>query len=100
MTRVAPVVPAETDLLCERCGYVLNGLPADGRCPECGTPLDESVNYRRHPPAWERARGWAKVFTAKPGDADAPETPHLPVQRNPGETEVAGDPDEEQQRGE
>ena len=52
MSRVT-AVPAETDLLCEGCGYVLNGLPADGRCPECGKPMAESSPLRRSVPAWE-----------------------------------------------
>jgi hypothetical protein len=52
MTRVA-TIPAEGDQLCEGCGYVLNGLPAGSRCPECGKPSDESSPALRHPPAWE-----------------------------------------------
>lgn len=54
MSRAA-TVPTETDLLCERCGYTLNGLPPDARCPECGQPAAESASARREPPAWERA---------------------------------------------
>jgi hypothetical protein len=42
-----------TDLLCEKCGYVLNGLPDTSRCPECGTPIAESIGNHRHPPLWE-----------------------------------------------
>ena len=49
----AAAVPAESDLLCEGCGYVLNGLPEGGRCPECGKPLAESAPTTRRVPAWE-----------------------------------------------
>ncbi len=36
--------PAESDLLCEFCGYILNGLQAtQGNCPECGKPTADSV---------------------------------------------------------
>jgi hypothetical protein len=46
--------PEETDILCENSGYMLNGLPPSGNCPECGTPIDVSVSDRfRHPPLWE-----------------------------------------------
>src|SRR4051794_18294163 len=45
--------PSDTDLLCERCGYVLNGLPPGSLCPECGTPTAESDPKLRHLPAWE-----------------------------------------------
>src|SRR3954466_5845360 len=54
MSRVASIVPAESDILCEACGYTLNGLPEDGRCPECGKPVAESLGARRTAPAWER----------------------------------------------
>ena len=47
-------VPDESDWLCERCGYVLNGLPEGGNCPECGQPTRESAGTLRHLPLWER----------------------------------------------
>jgi hypothetical protein len=54
MTRVAPIVPAESDLLCEKCGYTLNGLSQQSNCPECGSPIEASVGARRQLPAWEQ----------------------------------------------
>ncbi len=53
MARVVPRVPDATDLLCESCGYVLNGLPDDGRCPECGASISESRADGRTSPAWD-----------------------------------------------
>ena len=53
MPTVSPSLPAESDLLCERCGYTLNGLPPDGNCPECGQPVRASAFPDRAPPAWE-----------------------------------------------
>ena len=53
MSRIAPIVPAESDILCEGCGYTLNGLPHSGRCPECGKPVAESTGARRTAPVWE-----------------------------------------------
>lgn len=49
MARVAPEVPTDSDLLCEDCGYILNGLSDQSRCPECGKPVSESAadNPRR-----------------------------------------------------
>ncbi len=49
----APAVAA--DVPCRRCGYNLRGLPTDGRCPECGTPVGLSVRgglIRYSDPAW------------------------------------------------
>ena len=48
-------IPAATDVLCENCGYVLNGLPPDSRCPECGRPTAESDPVLRTATTWERA---------------------------------------------
>jgi hypothetical protein len=54
MSRVS-TGPSELDLLCERCGYVLNNLPIDSRCPECGSLIAESSPSLRFPAPWERA---------------------------------------------
>jgi len=69
MARVAPRVPESNDVLCERCGYVLNGLPDDGRCPECGKPIAESAGHNRLPTPWDasaesgidRSRGFIRT---------------------------------------
>jgi hypothetical protein len=34
-------------LLCERCGYSVEGLPREGACPECGKAIAESLPERR-----------------------------------------------------
>jgi hypothetical protein len=56
MTHAPATVPDESHWLCEGCGYVLDGLPADSRCPECGKPTRESAGELRTPPLWERPR--------------------------------------------
>ncbi len=48
------IAPELTDVLCEACGYRLNGLPDAGNCPECGKPVAEStISSPRRPPVWE-----------------------------------------------
>ncbi len=55
MARVAPAVPEESALLCEKCGYIVNGIPADSLCPECASPIAESLPQARQPSLWERS---------------------------------------------
>lgn len=56
MPLVSPDLPADTDLLCEGCGYRLNGLPPASNCPECGRPiLSSTQNTGRSLPPWESA---------------------------------------------
>ena len=40
----APQPPIAEDMLCVACGYNLRGLLPDGRCPECGSPVNRSVH--------------------------------------------------------
>jgi hypothetical protein len=35
--------PVASELRCAGCGYDLRGLPRNGRCPECGTPVVASL---------------------------------------------------------
>jgi hypothetical protein len=46
----------EYTLLCERCGYVIEGLPAGGACPECGRPIALSLPERRTGTPWQKRR--------------------------------------------
>jgi hypothetical protein len=54
-----------TTLLCERCGYVLEGLGDALACPECGRPVAESLPRARPGTPWQQeasARAWMRTF--------------------------------------
>lgn len=60
MASLAKQAPTEDQDLCEGCGYILQGLPADANCPECGKPVRESIDpmlrhasfFEQHPGPW------------------------------------------------
>lgn len=57
----------EYELLCERCGYSLEGLPCGGACPECGRAIAESLPQRRLGSPWQQhpgVAGWLKTVWA------------------------------------
>ncbi len=51
----------EYTLLCERCGYVIEGLETAGACPECGKPIAESLPERRVGTAWQQGPSVANL---------------------------------------
>ncbi len=62
LLRAATAGPEETSPsrppICEVCGYNLSHTPSDSRCPECGTPVCDSVQPGlRQPNDWEQGRG-------------------------------------------
>jgi len=51
--------PPQRDPQCEFCGYNLKMAPAQGRCPECGRLVAESLGLEvRRPTPWELAPQW------------------------------------------
>lgn len=61
MTRVAADVPSDTSILCEGCGYTLDGLPTTINCPECGKPVAESAVDDERSPAPFDAPGPGRI---------------------------------------
>ena len=54
----------EFELLCERCGYVVDGLPAEGMCPECGRTIESSMPESRQGSPWQRGpSAWSWLST-------------------------------------
>lgn len=57
-------------LLCERCGYVVDGLPEEGVCPECGREIEKSLPSNRPGTPWQQhpsirsmlATSWTTVW--------------------------------------
>jgi hypothetical protein len=56
------------EIACRSCGYALRGLPLNGACPECGTPVAKSIYgdlLRFCDPRWiERLARGAQVLVA------------------------------------
>ena len=54
----------ERPLLCETCGYVIEGLPREGVCPECGRSIESSLPEARIGTVWQRAEnpGWHEAW--------------------------------------
>ncbi|GMV24979.1 MAG: hypothetical protein AMXMBFR58_10100 [Phycisphaerae bacterium] len=54
----APITATDSALMCESCGYPLAGLEeSQGNCPECGTPIADSLPRRRTGSAWQNRGG-------------------------------------------
>lgn len=45
-------------MLCERCGYVVEGLPREGNCPECGRAVALSLPEMRVGSPWQQQPGF------------------------------------------
>lgn len=58
---------AQNELICERCGYVIEGLPREGSCPECGRPIASSHPDHRVGSPWQRGPGVRSLVTSAAG---------------------------------
>ncbi len=47
-------VQAMREPRCDRCGYLLRGLPNDSKCPECGLPALDSIEGRHRTSLWQQ----------------------------------------------
>ena len=52
----------EYTLLCERCGYVVDGLAEDGVCPECGLEIARSLPSNRPGTPWQQRSGFRSML--------------------------------------
>ena len=60
----APGEISDSTLLCETCGYVIEGLPDISHCPECGRPVESSLpKHRTGSPIQQAATGNAYIAT-------------------------------------
>ncbi len=55
-------IPSPSALLCENCGYVLDGLNESGNCPECGNLIRESLPEQRIGSPWQQSPGIRSWF--------------------------------------
>jgi len=47
---------------CDECGYLIIGLPMEAKCPECATPVRDSLpGGRRKPTEWEESEFGARA---------------------------------------
>jgi len=60
--RSAAELPKPKDPTCDVCGYDLRAAASDGRCPECGKPVVESLGQANRPlTEWERHPSWLRL---------------------------------------
>lgn len=57
---IAPETDAAAGRFCPGCGYDCRGLPAGGRCPECGLSISSAAAYQL---LWERRAELGRVST-------------------------------------